>query len=227
MNYFLLFLNNNKMNSKILKTDMTTVDLCLLRSRRSGKDPLKTNAPLFAASGRKELQVSQCPWLETGGSVSRSIPKVSACLLLKTQAALKMGISQQWWELLGLLCGAWLGMCTAPESTPAPTRQSQAGGTALQFRLAGYPRKPHEGRIEIFYRQEWGTICDDDFTLANAHVLCRHLGFVAATGWTHSAKYGTGVGEHSGAGACRCGGVREDCWRVGGSGTVSFFINCS
>uniref|UniRef100_A0A8C0UA86 Lysyl oxidase homolog n=1 Tax=Cyanistes caeruleus TaxID=156563 RepID=A0A8C0UA86_CYACU len=48
---------------------------------------------------------------------------------------------------------------------------------------------------EVFYNDEWGTICDDDFTLGNAHVLCRHLGFVAATGWAHSAKYGKGVGR--------------------------------
>ncbi|KAF1457518.1 hypothetical protein FQV24_0005257, partial [Spheniscus mendiculus] len=65
----------------------------------------------------------------------------------------------------------------------------------LKFRLAGYPRKHNEGRVEVFYNDEWGTICDDDFTLANAHVLCRHLGFVAATGWAHSAKYGKGVGR--------------------------------
>ncbi|NWS77224.1 LOX3B oxidase, partial [Crotophaga sulcirostris] len=65
----------------------------------------------------------------------------------------------------------------------------------LKFRLAGYPRKHNEGRVEVFYNEEWGTVCDDDFTLANAHVLCRHLGFVAATGWAHSAKYGKGVGR--------------------------------
>ncbi|NXQ93638.1 LOX3B oxidase, partial [Sagittarius serpentarius] len=65
----------------------------------------------------------------------------------------------------------------------------------LKFRLAGYPRKHNEGRVEVFYNDEWGTICDDDFTLANAHVLCRHLGFVAATGWAHSAKYGKGIGR--------------------------------
>ncbi|NXH01676.1 LOXL3 oxidase, partial [Loxia leucoptera] len=65
----------------------------------------------------------------------------------------------------------------------------------LRLRLAGYPRKHNEGRVEVFYNEEWGTICDDDFTLGNAHVLCRQLGFVAATGWAHSAKYGKGVGR--------------------------------
>ncbi|OPJ81210.1 lysyl oxidase-like protein 3 [Patagioenas fasciata monilis] len=76
---------------------------------------------------------------------------------------------------------------------PLLVQHSHKFGT--KFRLAGYPRKHNEGRVEVFYNDEWGTICDDDFTLANAHVLCRHLGFVAATGWAHSAKYGKGVGR--------------------------------
>uniref|UniRef100_A0A8C0INI7 Lysyl oxidase homolog n=1 Tax=Chelonoidis abingdonii TaxID=106734 RepID=A0A8C0INI7_CHEAB len=98
-----------------------------------------------------------------------------------------------WQELLALLCSVWLWVCAAQRSGPTPTAQSQ--GPKLKFRLAGYPRKHNEGRIEVFYNEEWGTICDDDFTLANAHVLCRHLGFVAATGWAHSAKYGKGIGR--------------------------------
>ncbi|KAM9660626.1 lysyl oxidase homolog 3 isoform 8-T8 [Morphnus guianensis] len=97
-----------------------------------------------------------------------------------------------WQELLVLLSSVWLwvgsGQPTPPGSTHSP-------GPQLKFRLAGYPRKHNEGRVEVFYNDEWGTICDDDFTLANAHVLCRHLGFVAATGWAHSAKYGKGIGR--------------------------------
>ncbi|XP_042322861.1 lysyl oxidase homolog 3 isoform X2 [Sceloporus undulatus] len=114
----------------------------------------------------------------------------------------RMGVHAQG-AVPGVLCqallwGAWLCLGVAAQpSTPAPSRQSTPGvpSSKLQFRLAGYPRKHNEGRIEVFYRQEWGTICDDDFSLANAHVLCRHLGFVGATGWTHSAKYGKGVGR--------------------------------
>uniref|UniRef100_A0A674KAW2 Lysyl oxidase like 3 n=1 Tax=Terrapene triunguis TaxID=2587831 RepID=A0A674KAW2_9SAUR len=101
--------------------------------------------------------------------------------------------ARAWQELLALLCSVWLWVGAAQRTGPTPTAQSQ--GPKLKFRLAGYPRKHNEGRIEVFYNEEWGTICDDDFTLANAHVLCRHLGFVAATGWAHSAKYGKGVGR--------------------------------
>ncbi|XP_068045194.1 lysyl oxidase homolog 3 isoform X8 [Anomalospiza imberbis] len=98
-----------------------------------------------------------------------------------------------WPELLLLLLGsAWLWVGSAQPTSPGPTHPP---GPQLRFRLAGYPRKHNEGRVEVFYNDEWGTICDDDFTLGNAHVLCRHLGFVAATGWAHSAKYGKGVGR--------------------------------
>ncbi|XP_072718079.1 lysyl oxidase homolog 3 isoform X6 [Ciconia boyciana] len=97
-----------------------------------------------------------------------------------------------WQELLVLLSSVWLWVGSAQPTPPGPTHTP---GPQLKFRLAGYPRKHNEGRVEVFYNDEWGTICDDDFTLANAHVLCRHLGFVAATGWAHSAKYGKGVGR--------------------------------
>ncbi|XP_040275433.1 lysyl oxidase homolog 3 isoform X2 [Bufo bufo] len=84
---------------------------------------------------------------------------------------------------------------TWTQQTAAPTNRPSAQSSPLKFRLAGYPRKHNEGRIEVFYNQEWGTICDDDFTMENAHILCRHLGFTEATAWTHSAKYGKGIGR--------------------------------
>ncbi|KAI2524003.1 lysyl oxidase like 3 [Homo sapiens] len=95
-----------------------------------------------------------------------------------------------WGLLLCLLCSSCLG---SPSPSTGP--EKKAGSQGLRFRLAGFPRKPYEGRVEIQRAGEWGTICDDDFTLQAAHILCRELGFTEATGWTHSAKYGPGTGR--------------------------------
>uniref|UniRef100_A0AAR2K814 Lysyl oxidase homolog n=1 Tax=Pygocentrus nattereri TaxID=42514 RepID=A0AAR2K814_PYGNA len=90
-------------------------------------------------------------------------------------------------DIVILLVCMWLSSCLCQTSSPQHDQ--------LKFRLAGYPRKHNEGRVEVFYNGEWGSICDDDFTLSNAHVLCRHLGFVEALSWSHSAKYGAGTGK--------------------------------
>lgn len=72
--------------------------------------------------------------------------------------------------------------------------EEQANG-GYKLRLAGYPRKPFEGRVEVFHQGEWGTVCDDDFSMEAANVVCQEAGFIGANGWAHSAKYGRGIGR--------------------------------
>ncbi|XP_071238325.1 lysyl oxidase homolog 3B-like isoform X3 [Salvelinus alpinus] len=108
--------------------------------------------------------------------------------------------TSRWWQrfsIISFLLGVWLPAWIMAHTTPPTqgTTSPKPQNDPLQFRLVGYPRKHNEGRIEVFYKGEWGTICDDDFSLSNANVLCRQLGFVSATGWTHSAKYGKGLGK--------------------------------
>lgn len=116
-------------------------------------------------------------------------------------SSLQTHMEQSYWcrHIVVFLLSAWIPSCFAQTTPPVhsnttPTSQTK-GPESLKFRLSGFPRKHNEGRIEVFYKDEWGTICDDDFSLANANVLCRQLGFVSATGWAHSAKYGKGTGN--------------------------------
>ena len=70
------------------------------------------------------------------------------------------------------------------------------------------------GRLEVFINGEWGTVCDDDWGINDAHVACRELGYSYAQSYQCCASYGRGSGQ-----------IWLD--NVGCSGRENSLLNCS
>ena len=49
--------------------------------------------------------------------------------------------------------------------------------------------------MEIFYNGVWGTVCDDSWSLLDAHIVCRQLFSVEAIQAKQKAFFGEGSGE--------------------------------
>ena len=107
-------------------------------------------------------------------------------------------------------------------------RQSQRTSRYGAVRLVNGPTK-YEGRVEVYYSGEWGTVCDNGWDLSDAQVVCMELGFGNAVAATHGAFYGYGRGliwlenlqcvgteptiqncSHSGWGRLYCNDYHED-----------------
>ncbi|XP_072051705.1 scavenger receptor cysteine-rich domain-containing protein DMBT1-like [Amphiura filiformis] len=53
---------------------------------------------------------------------------------------------------------------------------------------------PNEGRVEVFMEGTWGTVCNHNWDLNDATVVCRELGFGSALGAGLTGNFGEGVG---------------------------------
>ena len=53
----------------------------------------------------------------------------------------------------------------------------------------------NEGRVEVFYEGNWGTVCDDDWDIQDADVVCKMLGYPRAIQALPFSAFGEGTGD--------------------------------
>ncbi|NXD18097.1 DMBT1 protein, partial [Nothocercus nigrocapillus] len=61
----------------------------------------------------------------------------------------------------------------------------------MQIRLVKGPNRC-AGRVEVLHDDQWGTVCDDNWNLRNAKVVCRQLGCGTAVSAPAEAHFGKG-----------------------------------
>ncbi|XP_043945003.1 deleted in malignant brain tumors 1 protein-like [Protopterus annectens] len=90
------------------------------------------------------------------------------------------------------------------------------------------------GRVEVFYRNDWGTVCDTTWDMKDAEVVCRYLGCGSAISIPRITEYGEGNGSII-LDAVNCQGneskLKECLSRERNSGTCSHYqdagVRCS
>ncbi|XP_054053692.1 antigen WC1.1-like [Rissa tridactyla] len=136
--------------------------------------------------------------------------------------------------LLGLRCNgseenlAWCNVSgTATTPTGSPEEVAVVCSGSRRVRLAGGPGRC-AGRVEVYVEGTWATVCQENWDLLDATVVCRQLGCGTALAAPGSARFGPGTGPlWPEAGGCAgteaslwdCPALaRRGCRRGGGAG---------
>ncbi|RMX54502.1 hypothetical protein pdam_00019992 [Pocillopora damicornis] len=94
-------------------------------------------------------------------------------------------------EDAGVWCGNKTRGADIPESTVVPDINKPVRPPSVQVQLVN-GSSDREGRVEVFYNGEWGTVCNHDFDIRDAEVVCRMMGFPGAVSAEVGGRFGPG-----------------------------------
>ena len=80
-----------------------------------------------------------------------------------------------------------MGLIISPPAADGNLRLVSSVG---RISSAGQTSSLTAGHLEVFFDDEWGTVCDDGFNIIDASAACRQLGFESAIAVSNAGSLG-------------------------------------